>query len=168
MNAPDVEAAAAIINANWRIEYSGYVDAALLSKAGCRKRRKELATELLNGRIKNYIYEHRGLPEAVLSFGETADADRAGAFEIWRIYVSPRFQGKGAGSRLIFFAIDEARRTGYKEIVIWAFKQNERACRFYRRLGFFIDKEEYLGEPYNAEGVRFIRTITPMFETPSI
>ena len=40
----------------------------------------------------------------MLSFGDTADADMIGVFEIWRIYVASQFQGKKIGKMLMDFA----------------------------------------------------------------
>ena len=69
----------------------------------------------------------------MLSFGDTADSDMAGAFEIWRIYVASQFQGKGIGKMLMDFAEQKSEEQGYKEIVIWAFKNNHHAVSFYKR-----------------------------------
>ena len=97
----------------------------------------------------------------MLSFGDTADADAdmAGAFEIWRIYVASQFQGKGIGKMLMDFAEQEAEEQGSPPIVIWAFKNNHHAVSFYKTRGYRIDKEEYLGEPYLATGIRLKKEI---------
>lgn len=81
------------------------------------------------------------------------------AFEIWRIYVAPQSQGKGIGKLLLNFAEEQAHRQGYSKIIIWAFKNNYRAVSFYQKNGYCIDKEEYLGKPYFAMGVRLEKDI---------
>ena len=40
------------------------------------------------------MWEENGNVVAMLSFGNTADHDKAGAFEIWRIYITSDFKGK--------------------------------------------------------------------------
>lgn len=52
------------------------------------------------------MWEEENRVSAMLSFGDTADADAdmAGAFEIWRIYVASQFQGKKIGKMLMDFA----------------------------------------------------------------
>ncbi|MDO5409377.1 MAG: GNAT family N-acetyltransferase [Lachnospiraceae bacterium] len=55
--------------------------------------------------------------------------------------------GKGIGKKLLYFAEQQAKENGYKESIIWAFKENIRALSFYQKCGYSIDKEEYLGEP---------------------
>ena len=48
----------------------------------------------------------------MLSFGDTADADMAGAFETWRIYVDSQFQGKGIGKMLMVLPGKRRRNKG--------------------------------------------------------
>ncbi|NFR85912.1 GNAT family N-acetyltransferase [Clostridium botulinum] len=110
---------------------------------------------LLSGRLSNYIYECNGQIVALLSIGDTIDSDKIGAFEVWRIYISEAYQNQGIGNQLINFAEEQAFNSGYKEIIIWAFKGNWRAISFYKRHEYMKDKEEYLGEPYLTYGVRF-------------
>lgn len=148
-----------IVNDNWRELYDGYVNPALLSVEGCKQRGNSLKKDFSSHRLSEYVYEEDGKAIALLSFGNTADKDKAGAFEIWRIYISKEEQGKGIGGTLISFAEKEAKKNGYKEIVIWAFKCNVRAIAFYQKHGYMIDKEESLGHPYLATGVRLMKTL---------
>ena len=124
--------------------YSGYVNPLLLNSDGCAARTRRLKTDFVACRLSEYVWEEENRVSAMLSFGDTADADMAGAFEIWRIYVASQFQGKGIG---------------YKEIVIWAFKNNHHAVSFYKKRGYSIDKEEYLSEPYFSMGIRLKKNI---------
>ena len=110
-------------------------------------------------RLSEYVWEEQGQILALLSIGDTADIDKKGAFEIWRIYVRPEAQGHNIGSKCILFAEQEAKRQGYQEIVIWAFQENTTAISFYQKNGYVIDKNEYLGEPYLTFGIRLIKTL---------
>lgn len=148
-----------IVNDNWKNGYKDFVNPQLLNSAGCKKRTCELKNDFASGRLEEYVWEENGKAAAMLSFGNTADMDKAGAFEIWRIYITPCFQGKGIGSQLIMFAEQQAKKQGYNEIVIWAFKDNFNAVSFYQKHGYVLEKEEYLGEPYLTMGVRFNKKI---------
>ena len=75
------------------------------------------------------------------------------------MYVSKDAQGKGIGKQLLNFAELAVKEKGQNEIIIWAFKQNQKALDFYKKAGYQIDKEEYLGEVYQAYGVRLIKKI---------
>lgn len=159
----DYPAVCELVNRLWRQVYGGYVAPALLTEAGCEARSRELEADFRAGRLREYVYEKGDRVVAMCSFGDTADEDRAGAFELWRLYVSPEVQHGGVGRRLLAFAEEWAAAAGYDEAVIWAFQGNERAVAFYQRQGYRIDKTEALGEPYETTGVRLwkgLRDIT--------
>ena len=139
--------------------YSNYVNPLLLNEIGCKERAEELRHDFQSKRLSEYVWEEQGQILALLSIGDTADIDKKGAFEIWRIYVRPEAQGHNIGSKCILFAEQEAKRQGYQEIVIWAFQENTTAISFYQKNGYVIDKNEYLGEPYLTFGIRLIKTL---------
>ena len=155
----DFDTVCGIVNENWKNVYSGYVNPLLLNSDGCAARTRRLKTDFVACRLSEYVWEEENRVSAMLSFGDTADADMAGAFEIWRIYVAPQFQRKGIGKMLMDFAEQEAEEQGYKEIVIWAFQNNHHAVSFYKKRGYSIDKEEYLSEPYFSMGIRLKKNI---------
>lgn len=155
----DIEIVCGIVNENWKKVYAGYINPLLLNDDGCAKRICQLKSDFTTHRLSEYVWEEQNQVSAMLSFGNTADTDIAEAFEIWRIYVAAQFQKKGIGKSLLDFAEQQAKKQGYKNIVIWAFKDNSRAVSFYQKSGYYIDKEEYLGEPYFAVGVRLKKEI---------
>ena len=162
----DFAAAIDIINKNWQLQYTDIVNPDLLSKSGLSERANNLKSDFINHRLKEYVWKESGQVLAILSIGDTSDIDRPRAFEIWRIYVEPMAQRKGIGRRLINFAETFAQNNGYQEIVIWAFRENKAALHFYQALGYYIDKEEYLDEPYQAYGVRLLKKIKNQANKP--
>ena len=104
------------------------------------------------------MFDEKGV-KGILSCGKSADADKTDAFELWRIYVDPAFQAQGIGSKLLAFAEALARKRNYQEMVIWAFEKNKNACRFYKKHGYKPDITQHLGENFNAEGLRFIKSL---------
>ena len=155
----DIEVVCGIVNENWKNVYAEYINPLLLNADGCAERIHQLKLDFITHRLSEYVWEEQNQVSAMLAFGDTADTDLAEAFEIWRIYVAPQFQKKGIGKLLLEFAEKQAKRQGYKRIVIWAFKDNYRAVSFYQKHGYCIDKEEYLGEPYLAIGTRLKKEI---------
>lgn len=150
----DFDIAIHIVNENWKKIYSGYVNPLLLNENGCENRANELKYDFQSKRLSEYVWEENGQVSALLSIGDTADDDKKGAFEIWRVYVAPKAQGRHIGSQCLIFAEQEAQRQGYKEIVIWAFQKNTKALSFYQKHGYVFDKNEYLKAPYFAVGTR--------------
>ena len=102
----DFDTVCGIVNENWKNVYSGYVNPLLLNSDGCAARTRRLKTDFAARRLSEYVWEEENRVSAMLSFGDTADADAdmAGAFEIWRIYVASQFQGKKIGKMLMDFA----------------------------------------------------------------
>ena len=159
LNETDHDSTINIVNENWRTVYSGYVNSALLSDEGCRIRASEMKNDFTSQRFEEYIWEENGCVAALLSLGKTEDTDKAGAYELWRIYIAPEMQGKGIGGKLLNFAEEKAKQKGYTEMLIWAFQENTRAISFYQKHGFQIDKTEFLEEPYHTYCVRLTKEI---------
>lgn len=159
LQAGDIDAVCSIVNDNWKRVYSGYINPELLTEQGCAERSGQLKADFASGRLREYVWEEYGTILALLSIGSTADEDKRGAFEVWRIYVSKEAQGKGIGKTLLTFAEQQARTGHFHEIVIWAFKENAHAVLFYEKHGYVIEKEEYLGMPYLAHGIRLSKKI---------
>jgi ribosomal protein S18 acetylase RimI-like enzyme len=57
--------------------------------------------------------------------------------EIRRIYLLSRFQGAGAGRRLMQAALDAARAAGKRRVVLGAYNENP-VVGFYQRFGFEV------------------------------
>lgn len=155
----DIQTVCKIVNDAWKTVYPGYVNEKLLNDQGCLDREYRMKRDFQSGRLSNFIYEDKGQAVALLSIGETADEDKLGAFELWRIYIHNDYRQQGIGNQLLLFAEEEAIRRGFHEIVIWAFRENTKAITFYKKHGYEYDKEQYLGEPYLTYGVRLCKKL---------
>ena len=82
---------------------------------------------------------------AVIGYATTAPAgDRwlappDGAGELTNLYIDPEVIGSGVGRRLYEHAVDDLWARGFDPLVVWAFRDNPRAGRFYERMGLEID-----------------------------
>ena len=65
-----------------------------------------------------------------------------GAGEVTNLYLDPDAIGTGTGRRLYTHAVDDLRDRGFDPLVIWAFRDNIRAVRFYERMGLVVDIHE--------------------------
>ena len=65
-----------------------------------------------------------------------------GHFYLSSIYVSPEFQRMKIGDKFYNIACEEAVRRGFNEIYIGVMVQNERALKWYEKLGFVFFEEQ--------------------------
>ncbi|HET9416367.1 MAG TPA: GNAT family N-acetyltransferase [Candidatus Limnocylindria bacterium] len=65
----------------------------------------------------------------------------AGAGEVTNLYLEPDAIGTGIGRALYEHGVADLRERGFNPLVIWAFRDNPRARRFYERMGLTIDAE---------------------------
>ena len=75
------------------------------------------------------------------------------AGEVYALYVLEEYQHQGIGYALMREALSLLK--GCRVVILWAFKENAKAIRFYERVGFRLDgteKEIVLGSP--VKGVR--------------
>ena len=66
-----------------------------------------------------------------------------GAGELTNLYIDPAAIGTGVGRALYEHAVEDVHRRGFNPLVVWAFRGNDRALRFYERMGLVIDVPEH-------------------------
>jgi GNAT superfamily N-acetyltransferase len=66
-----------------------------------------------------------------------------GAGELTNLYLDPLVIGAGVGSALYDHAVADLRARGFNPFVVWAFRDNHRARRFYEGKGLAIDVPDH-------------------------
>jgi GNAT superfamily N-acetyltransferase len=66
-----------------------------------------------------------------------------GSGELTNLYLEPDAIGSGVGSALYDHAVADVRARGFNPFVVWAFRANHRALRFYEGKGLSIDVLEH-------------------------
>ncbi len=108
------------------------------------KRRKEgFVRELTLGYPETAIIYKDEIPVGLFTIGKSryGNVDDS-CIEIWRIYLKPNYIGKGYGTELMNWGIDELRKKGYEKAILWVLEDNHRARLFYERHGFSFDGNE--------------------------
>jgi ribosomal protein S18 acetylase RimI-like enzyme len=66
-----------------------------------------------------------------------------GAGELTNLYLDPAAIGSGVGGALYDHAVADLRSRGFNPFVVWAFRDNHRARRFYEGRGLTIDVPDH-------------------------
>jgi ribosomal protein S18 acetylase RimI-like enzyme len=66
-----------------------------------------------------------------------------GSGELTNLYLDPDAIGSGVGSQLYDHAVADLRARGFNPFVVWAFRDNRRARRFYEGKGLAIDVPDH-------------------------
>lgn len=74
--------------------------------------------------------------------------------EIDKIYVSPKYQGQTIGSKLTNAVFGILKKEGFKKALVKVFIKNEKAQKFYERLGGVYLKEEDIPDYHSTIRVK--------------
>ncbi len=77
----------------------------------------------------------------LLKFNSSVGQFKKGEYYISNIAIYPEFRGKGLGRELIQKAEEDAKRKHSKKVVLDVEKENNRAIKFYKELGYIKVKE---------------------------
>lgn len=161
--AKDAARIAEIHVSGWRAAYRGVVPDPHLQGLSVDQRRLYWSSAIANGEPAVRVAEGSDGVSGWIAFGRCRDAAAAaGAGEIWAIYVSPDFWGRGIGHELLNRALDELRAGGFASVSLWVLAKNERACRFYSASGFELEtssaKTVEIGGA-SLEELRYVRSL---------
>lgn len=59
-----------------------------------------------------------------------------GVFELTKMAVTPEYQGKNIGQKLMEYTLDYARKQGWKRLIIYSNRKLENAIYIYKKYGF--------------------------------
>jgi ribosomal protein S18 acetylase RimI-like enzyme len=100
-----------------------------------------------------------------LAMGRRRPPDECMVFSVW---VANAARGRGVGRALVDAVADWARAWGASRLVLWVYRSNRGAIRFYERLGFTVETsgpDAELGAPHDAlamhRGIRAAETPLP-------
>ena len=123
----------------WRAAYAGIVPDDYLASLSEEKRTKSWQQQLTDGRTI-LVAEKDGEVIGLASGGPSRDADATGDAEVYAIYVLPEHWGCGVGRELM--AKMEDSLSDAHSTTLWVLRDNQRAIRFYERIGYRSDGAE--------------------------
>ncbi len=132
--ASDAVAIAGVHDAAWREAYYGIIPGKALESMINRRGAAWWLSAIRSG-SRILVLEFDGKVAGYVSFGRNRVAAIPYAGEIFELYLAPEYQGLGFGRRLFAAAREDLAAKGYLSTIVWALADNERALRFYERLG---------------------------------
>jgi len=137
----DAQALATVHIDSWRAAYRGLVPDAHLASLDYARRAERFRQALATNSEEPYVAESDDGICGFLTLGRCRDedVDQGSTGEIWGIYLAPEYWRGGIGSRLCKLAEAELASRGYSVAVLWVFKANSQARRFYEAMGFAPD-----------------------------
>ena len=134
MRSEDAEAVTDILMNSWKKAYRGIVSDEHLDHmnrdALIERRRaqyKDYIVAVSDDRIVGYCWYVNNS-----SFTEdVSDID----CEVVALYVMPGLERKGLGRKMLLYAVDDLKKQGRKNMIIWCLKENTSARMFYEKMG---------------------------------
>lgn len=137
----DAESLAAVHDVSWREAYRGILPGVALERMIAY--RSPRWWQRSAGRSRNLIVlDLDNHIAGYACFGASRNMALPQQGEIDELYLDPLYQGLGLGTQLFATARRELASRRCKGLVTWALLENERACRFYERLGGRVAMQE--------------------------
>ena len=130
----DAAAIAAVHDDAWREAYRGIIPGRSL-EAMINRRGPAWWLSAIRGGSRMLVLEFDSQIAGYVSHGRNRVAAIPYAGEIFELYLAPPYQGVGLGERLFHAAREDLASKGYFSTIVWALSDNERALRFYKKLG---------------------------------
>lgn len=138
----DESALAFIQTESWKAAFAHILDSETLIRCTDRNKAVSMYKSLLEeGKGNGYILFVDGKAHCIAWWDAARDPDMSGKAELICIHSLPDKWRKGYGRMMMEQVLSDIRNAGYSEVVLWTFKDNLRAIRFYEAEGFYaLDK----------------------------
>lgn len=122
----------------WKEAFKGILSSELLASLKVESFASNWERILAQPTRKNYIWlDENDKGVGFISFGTPKEKNEIAQYEIYGLYVHPKYWGQGIGFRLMTFAFDELNTINpYAKIVLWTMRKNQISRTFYTRFGF--------------------------------
>ena len=151
----DVGALAEVRVASWRSAYADLMPAALLAAMSAERSVEVFGRIVSAPAAEGLLWVAATSDGSVVGYalgGPARDPQGPAAWELAMIYLLSSVQGSGVADELMLRAVGD--RAAY----LWVLQGNDRAIRFYRRLGFVDDGGR---TTHAASGLTEIRLVRP-------
>jgi GNAT superfamily N-acetyltransferase len=154
---------------SWRAAYRGIIDDAYLDalsiEAGTERYLRSFAPDPAAG-FTRVIADDAGRVTGFATAGIARVRGPMRRGEVYLLYLLPDSWRHGLGTRLMRSMARGLDRRGMASMVVWSLARNERACRFYERLGGrpIDERESQVGTQRLAETAYGWDELTPLLD----
>lgn len=135
----DINTLAYIQTESWKSAFNEILSKEDLDKYTDINKVIELYDMLLNEDIANgFILTIDGKPHCISYWDKARDEKMEGYAEVICIHSLCDNWGKGYGKIMMDFILKDIKNSGFNKVMLWVFKENSRARKFYENNGFTL------------------------------
>jgi ribosomal protein S18 acetylase RimI-like enzyme len=136
----DARAIAEVHVNSWQAAYRGLLPQDFLQNLSLERREAQWRSGIDNPEQVVLVCDL----ETVVAFcsfmpSRDGDIDKSKVAELSTIYALESVWGQGIGKQLCAEAVRQMRERGFSEVMLWVLKGNDRAIKFYERMGMTFD-----------------------------
>lgn len=133
----DEKALAYVQTESWKAAFKDLIPDEVLARSTDLKKATAMYQRLLElGKGNGYILEIDGKPHCIAWWDAARDEDMQGAAELICIHSLKENWGRGYGHLMMERILEDVKKAGYSQIMLWVFDSNARAIGFYKAHGF--------------------------------
>ena len=154
----DADTLAYIQTESWKAAFKGIIDDEMLEKCTNIDKARVMYQRLLDDNKGNgYILTVDDKPHCIAYWDSARDLELAGKAELICIHSLPNNWHKGFGSKMMDMVLEDIKKSGYTEVVLWVFRDNLRARAFYEAKGFVLN--DVTKEAFDTEEVLYSKML---------
>ena len=154
----DADTLAYIQTESWKAAFKGIIDDEMLEKCTDILKARLMYQRLLDDNKGNgYILTVDDKPHCIAYWDKARDSDLIGKAELICIHSLPNNWHKGFGSKMMDMILEDIKKSGYSEVVLWVFRDNLRARAFYEAKGFVLN--DVTKEAFDSEEVLYSKML---------
>ena len=143
---------------SWKAAFKGIIDDEMLEKCTDILKARLMYQRLLDDNKGNgYILTVDDKPHCIAYWDKARDSDLIGKAELICIHSLPNNWHKGFGSKMMDMILEDIKKSGYSEVVLWVFRDNLRARAFYEAKGFVLN--DVTKEAFDSEEVLYSKML---------
>ena len=144
----DAHTLAYVQTESWKKEFCGILPQAELERCTQLSKAEAMYERLLEEKKGHgFLLLLDNNPHCIAYWDRSRVADLPDYAELICIHSLQDNWGKGYGSMMMEYVLAEIQKAGYKQVMLWVFEKNYRACRFYEKHGFVMtDRAKKIGE----------------------